>query len=173
MDILADKRIRGEKEVSVQLETVYPLRFLKQVLTCFFSIIGVDPSASFAANNSQLVNFVLDKYSRELPSNIRFFIRLNHGTALRRNPIAAKIPVTVVKDEHGRRSITANRPGNIFSEMTHPPFTLIMTEDTDFSDASQITGFANFGYDECASLTLQLKIGTSTTPLPGDYRLLT
>ena len=173
MNILTDKRIKGEKEIFVQLKNVYPLRFLKQVVTCFFTVIGVDPSASFAANNSQLVNFVLDKYSRELPPNIRFFIRLNHGTALRRHPIAAKIPVTLIKDKHGCSSIKFNRSANIFSEITHPPFALIMTEDTNFLDGSQITGFTNYGYDECVTLTLQLKIGLSTTPLPGNYISLT
>ncbi len=172
MSILASERIKGKSEVFVRLKDVYPLRFLKQVATCFFTIIGVDPSASFAANNSQLVDFVLDKYSRELPPNIRFFMRLNHGTALRRHPIAAKIPVTVAKDEQGHSLIKVSRPPSIFSEMTHPPFALIMTEDTDFPDASQITGFTNYGYDECVDLTLQLKIGRSTTPLPGDYRPL-
>jgi len=99
-------------------------------------------------------------------------MRLDDGTALRRHPIAAKIPVTVVKDEQGRSSITVSRPPSIFSEMTHPPFALIMTEDTDFPDATQITGFTNYGYDECVDLTLRLKIGRSTTPLPGDYRPL-
>jgi len=172
MSILASERIKGKSEVFVRLKDVYPLRFLKQVATCFFTIIGVDSSASFAANNSRLVDFVLDKYSRELPPNIRFFMRLDDGPALRRHPIAAKIPVTVVKDEQGRSSIKVSRPPSIFSEMTHPPFALIMTEDTDFPDASQITGFTNYGYDECVDLTLQLRIGRSTTPLPGDYRPL-
>jgi len=76
ISILASERIKGKSEVFVRLKDVYPLRFLKQVATCFFTIIGVDPSASFAANNPQLVDFVLDKYLDNVTLDKHFIVQL-------------------------------------------------------------------------------------------------
>lgn len=49
---------------SVFLSNIHPLRFLKQAVTCFFSLIG---TVTFSNNNPALARFVLEKHNTSLP----------------------------------------------------------------------------------------------------------
>jgi len=145
----------------VTLKDVYPLRFLKQVVTCFFSLIGAPGVAAFANNNPDLVQFVLDKYNTNLPPGFRFFMNLymysaEGNTSLRRWAGAGKISIQM----HG---IDAS----IIDEIAHPPFQLVMTEDNDpFNGATEITEFRNFAYDDQVNLKLALRVVSSDSPYP-------
>jgi len=53
---------------------MFPLRFLKQIVTMFFSACG----PGFQAKNPDLVRFVLNWDIRQLPGDFRFFAYLHH-----------------------------------------------------------------------------------------------
>lgn len=158
-----------QQEILVTLKQVYPLRFLKQIVACFFSVNGIDSAATFAQNNSQLVDFIRDKHRKELSDYYQFYLRLDMTKIMRHFPIAGKIKLNFTKGSNG--NIQQIRPveQSIFSEITHLPFALIMTEDSSYSDATKITGFRSYGYNECVDLKISLKIGSSSKPIPGHY----
>ena len=140
-------------EIGIVLQNVYPLRFLKQVVTCFFSIF---PDAGFAQANPALVGFVLNKEENNLPSESQFYLSLYQGPKLRQNPLSGLLnPFT------GEMSV--------FSEIAHPPFALVMTQGSEFQRGLDITHFKEYKYDEQTDLVLRLKVGEGHTPYPGDY----
>lgn len=169
----------GKTKIVVTLKSVYPLRFLKQIVTCFFSVVGARSGAGFARNYPELVKFVLDRYETHLPQDYQFYLRLyqpstrlHQPSKLRRYPIAAKLPVTYSKDESGNilpATINKASTPSVFSEMTHPPFALVMTHGTGFPDATNITHFKNYEYDEALDLNLALMIGQGPNLYPGSY----
>ena len=71
---------------------------------------------------------------------------------LKRLPLAGQISVR----HSGNQLISIS--GSILSEMAHPPFDLIMTEDGGFPGASEITCFTKYGYDQMKKeITLKLR----------------
>jgi len=159
--------------IAVALKNVYPLRFLKQIVTCLFSVTSVSPNTNFADNNPDLVKFVLDKYQTNLPEAYHFFLKLyRKPSKLRRIPIAGKLTVNYYKDKSNNiiPGTISTQSATVFSEMAHPPFALVMTNGTSFSDATDISYFKNFGYDDCADLIIPLSVGTGHTPYPGSYQ---
>jgi hypothetical protein len=57
---------------------------------------------------------------------------------------------------------------NIFDEIAHPPFQLVMTQDNDpFNGATEITDFKNFAYDDQVNLKIALRLISSDSPYPG------
>jgi len=152
---------------SITLHNVYPLRFLKQVVTCFFSEQG-KYGLGFLQNNATLAQFVLEKDNTHLPSGFRYFVNLYRRspiTPLRRYFMAVKIPV---KWNTGTGGISA-QGAYAFSEILHPPFQLLMTqENLDYSDATEITYFGNYGYDQqVTDFPLKLRVIGSSSPYPG------
>lgn len=165
--------ISSKNTIAITLKDVYPLRFLKQVITCLFSVVGKSPDSDFAGNNPELVKFVLDKYQTNLPESYKFYLRLfRKPSILRRVPLAGKLTVPYNKDKSGNivQGTIKNRNASVFSEIAHPPFALVMTHGTPFPAATEISYFKNFRYDECVDLVLPLKIGTGLTPYPGSYQ---
>lgn len=163
----------GKTEIAVTLKDVYPLRFLKQTVACLFSVVSIGPGAEFANNNPELVKFVLDKYETHLPQGYQFYLRLYQSHILRRHPIGGKLTVTYRK-ESGHilpHTMKAGEP-SVLSEMAHPPFALVMTHETDFPDATNITHFNDHKYDDQVDLVLPLMIGRGSTPYPGSYQAL-
>jgi hypothetical protein len=164
-DIIHAWQKRGQTQGRVTLHQVCPLRFLKQVVTCFFSVVGGPGGVAFAQNNPGLVQFILDRNEQALPT-YHFFLNLypfseKEPSALRRFPIAGKMKV--IYDKKGNiRPVEAHG----FSEITHPPFALAMTRDTSFFGATDITQFQQYGYDDCVDLDLELRIVSSTSPYP-------
>jgi hypothetical protein len=159
-------------ETAVSLKNVYPLRFLKQAATFFFSVIN-SPQAEFAKHNPDLVKFVLDRSETNLPADCQFYLRLykqsSPETTLRRYSLAGKIDVISTKDQTGAIKPFENGGPSAFSEFSHPPFMLIMTHGTKFPNATNITYFKDYQYDDEVELTLVLKIGESASPLPGSF----
>lgn len=168
-DIIMTWQNRGQTQGTVTLYKVYPLRFLKQVITCFFSVIGGPSGAAFAQNNPDLVNFVLNTHEKNLPDYHVFLDLYPYSakhTSLRRYPLAGKL--TVIYDEQGHIMPIES---HALHEITHPPFALTMTSDGTFFGATNITQFKNFNYDECVDLELNLRIISSTSPYPGATTL--
>lgn len=168
-DVLESLKLLGSPgEISITFKEVYPLRFLKQVVVLFFSISSV--GNALAKSDPKLSEFVLNKESTDLPEGFRFFMRLFESSSIRHMPLAAKLPITYNKTSDGE--IIDLRAGNptIFSEVTHRPFALVMTMDGEnFSDATEITQFAKFGYDDKVDLPLTLQISYKDSHYPSDY----
>lgn len=154
-------------EIDVVFHDVYPVRFLKQIVTCFFSVMGANTDAIFAARNPDLVRFVLNRDENSLPESYHFYLKLYRKSIIRRYPIGGKITLTYTKTEDGISLLEATPA--VFSEITHFPFALIMTQDRIFPDATEITDFKNFKYDDLTNITLKLSIGQGLNPYPGSY----
>lgn len=164
-NIIHNWKAKGKTEGIVTLKGVYPLRFLKQVITCFFSVVGSPDGAAFARQYPGLVQFVLNRQEQKLP-NYHFFLDLypvatDQNTSLRRYPLAAKI--TVITDGKG---MIKPLEAHVLSEYTHPPFALSMTLDNALFGATDITHFKNYAFDECVDIELALRIVKSTSPYP-------
>lgn len=159
---------RGITQSKVMLSNVYPSRFLKQVVTCFFSEVGAPGGGVFAGSNPGLVQFVLEKHNTVLPDGFRFFLNLypysSPRTSLRHFPNAGKL--TIRHDAEFKTM--APLYADTFSEIAHPPFQLLMTQNGDvFHNATEITGFASYGFDSVANLELELRTVSSASPYPG------
>jgi len=163
---IAESPLRHEKSVHLVLQKVYPLRFLKQVITCFFSVAGEPSGSLFARNNPELTNFILDRECKNLSEKYRFFMNLykrSQSTILRRYPIAAKLNVTFSPG----KGIQVNN-ACVLSEYTHPPFQFVMTEGDLFQGSLEISNLKQYGYDEQVDLDLQLQVIDSTNIYPGN-----
>jgi len=154
-------------EIMVVFQDVYPVRFLKQIVTCFFSVMGANTDAAFTMLNPDLVRFVLNRDESNLPESYHFYLKLYQKSIMRRYPIGGKMTVTYTKTGDGISLLEATPA--IFSEITHFPFALIMTQDRAFPDATEITYFKNFKYDELTNANLKLSIGQGLNPYPGSY----
>ena len=146
-------------EAAVTLHNVYPLRFIKQVVVCFFSV-----APGLRHTHPQLVQYVLGKEENRLPEGCRFFLNFYHGPKLRRWPIAGKITVAY---GNGRLIPLS---GSVLSEITHPPFALIMADETGFVGAGEITGFTRYEYDQVENVTLNLRVIRGESLLPGSFQ---
>jgi hypothetical protein len=157
----------GETQVNPKLTDVYPLRFLKQVVTCFFSVAGGQSGASFANNNPELVRFILERDFQTLPNKYRFFMNLcrrSSNTVLRRfPPLAAKISVSYVPGKDIKVTNSC-----ILSEYTHPPFQMVMTENDLFQNGFEISQFKNYEYEDQTDMELPLRVINSSSILPGN-----
>jgi len=148
-------------ETVLTLHDVYPLRFLKQVIVCFFSI-----TPGLAKTHPGLVQYVLNREEKQLAEDCQFFLNFYFGAKpkLRRWPLAGKI--TVLHREGKLIPIASS----IVSEITHPPFALVMSDKTGFVGAGNITSFANYDYDQqVKNLTLKLRVIKGESSLPGSF----
>ncbi len=167
-DVMVQWGRTNTKIGTIFLYNVYPLRFLKQVVTCFFSVIGAPGGAVFTDNYPGLAPFILDKHNTMLSVGFRLFMNLykysdTGKTQLRRWPIMAKI--SVAQDTNGNL-VPVNSA--LFDEIAHPPFQLIMTmENAPIQWATEITKLKNYGYDDQVNLGLQLRVVNSDSLYPG------
>jgi hypothetical protein len=134
---------------------LFPMRVFKQIVAMFFSSNG----PGFQQKNPDLVRFVLNRESRELPPNFRVFSFYTLSNRSRSAGITGVL--------HGTSS-------HVFTEMAFPPFGFVMTVDGQSApDPSlcEITGFAKFGYrDWRTGIQLHIPIKSIYSPFPGDYR---
>lgn len=164
--ILTRMQIDKVTSCVVVLKGVYPLRFLKQVTTCFFCVKGGFPGSTYSQVHPEMVKFILDKNESLLPPKYKFFLTLYGNDLLRRNPLIGQI--RTVFDESGELVDFGNPV--LFSEISHPPFSILMTEDkaSDFPDVTDITFFKNYKFDESADIKLNLQLQKSDF-LIGNY----
>ncbi|MCU0463422.1 MAG: hypothetical protein MUF38_02505 [Anaerolineae bacterium] len=153
---LNSKKITGDV---VTINNVYPLRFLKQVVACFMSVIGSRTNGHFLKKHPEFTTFLLDKQNNELPYNFRFFLSLSTSSEVRRLPILHKIEVN-------RLSLNVLSTMKL-SEIIHLPLHLIMTlDDKVIESSTEITVFKSFGYDEKTNIEIPLYVNTFKVPLP-------
>lgn len=132
----------------------YPLRFLKQVITMFFSV----NNDSFADLHPELVKFVLDKNSTELPSFYKIDLVLVKGEFSRSTGVCFNIDTT-------------NGSVKTFSEIAHFPFALqLIFGEVDRQRHGPIEGFVQYGLDERAEVWIDTITGSIATKYPDDYR---
>lgn len=135
---------------------ILPLRIIKQIATMFFSAV----SEAFSTENQELVQFVLDRERRYLPSEYSFYVYYNiEGTY--------RFSSTVVTWNlfEGRKSV--------FAEITFPPFGYVMTlngTDPPNDKLFPINHFAHFEYGEFYTAQLKLPVLPTFLTIPGDYR---
>jgi hypothetical protein len=58
---------------------------------------------------------------------------------------------------------------SFYAEIAHPPFAVLMTENSAFPDATEITFFKNFSYDETVDVFLKLSVAQRATPISGSF----
>jgi hypothetical protein len=162
-DIIWQLRKNKQSFCRVLLYDVYPLRFLKQVITCHLSNSNVP---NFSTYMPDLADFISNKSCTDLPSDIRVFLSLysaSDTTNLRRWSNVSRR--TIIQGEQGLiigESI-------IFDEITHPPFQLVMTEENqNYPHSTEITNFSKYRYDESDNLTIDLRMLSSSSPYPGQ-----
>jgi hypothetical protein len=132
----------------------YPLRFIKQAITMFFSV----NSPGYRNSHPELVRFVLDKNSTGLPPYVHVYLTLVKGPHARSSGVSGNYDIDA-------KSIS------VMTEVAHPPFALTMMFDFPKSyDLGNITHFAKYKYDEKAPVGVLLQTGYINTPYPDDYR---
>jgi hypothetical protein len=136
---------------------MYPLRFLKQIVTMFFSACG----PGLQEKNPDLVRFVLNRDLRALPPKFQFFAYLHHpdSAAIR------QAGLTGVAKGSGRM--------HVFSEIAFPPFGLIMSVDGHppiDERLCNITHLREYTYRTWDIIYLQMPVLHVSTVLPGDFR---
>lgn len=134
---------------------VYPLRFLKAVTTSLFSV----NSPEFQESHPDLATFVLDKDCMGLPDRYKFYLSLFLG------PISRYVGVA------GRRDVNSGLMAYL-TEFSYPPFSCLLTINTSqfVQPCGVISGFADYGYDQCTDIEIDVLVGFGHMPYPGDYR---
>lgn len=140
--------------VQISIANCYPLRFLKQAITMFFS---VNDSEIFLQRHPELSRFVLNPESTGLAPEYDVYCSLYRG------PIARHSGISTV--------YTIGRGTEVLTEIAHVPFALLLVFNAPY-DASltRISHFANYRFDEKCDIVLELFIGEGHTPFPKDFR---
>ena len=125
----------------------------------FFSVNGT----YFQKAHPDLVRFILNKESRDLPERVRVYAFYTFSNRSRSSGV-----ITVAKGfGSGNSTIHA------FSEITFPPFGFVLTVQSDppQSGFCEISGFSQFEYrDWRCGITMRLPLLPIYTVFPGDYR---
>ena len=150
------------KGAATQLAYPYhllPLRVIKQIVCMFFSVNG----ARFREAQPQLERLVLNNESRGLPPHIKIYVGYLHADRSREAGVAASVQLG-----DGVRA-TQRR---VYSEISFFPFSYILSFDSPAPEHEMldITFFANYGYNDFATLHLPIPTLSVYTPFPGDFR---
>lgn len=131
-----------------------PLRFLKQVITMFFSAVD----EGFAADHPELVKFVLNWRCRDLPPKYKIDLFLVRGNRARTSGFS------MMADLRSGQSLYS-------SEVAFFPFAVrLVVDDGPVPRVCPIEHFVDYGPDERARVTLTTVAGHIATKFPGDYR---
>lgn len=152
-DEIADQR-RGEIQgATVEFSEIYPLRFLKQIITMLLSA----NHAQFGIDHPELTSLVLNRRQTGLSERYKFYLSFFRG------PLGRMI---------GSAKYFNGRSWSNRSEVAFPPFSYIMTIDSPepILPVGDISNFANYDYDERVDMQLELVVGFGHTPIPGDFR---
>ncbi len=132
----------------------HPLRFLKQVITMFFSVNTPD----FADLHPALVNFVLNRDATGLPPDYKVELVLVRGGLARGFGV------------HGMVDTTTGRT-TVASEVAHYPFAVRLVHgEVAGPRRGVVEPLSRYGYDEQREVWLYTVAGWVTTKYPGDYR---
>jgi len=134
---------------------IYPLSVIKQIVVMILAINNPD----FSKENTELVDFILDKENNLLPPQYKIYSYYNI-IGMHRN-IAKSVQVSLTT---GKR--------RIMSEVSFPPFGYLLTIDSNKPDERllDISGFAEYEYDEQRGIELSMEVLPTHLLYPGDYR---
>lgn len=137
--------------------SIFPLRVVKQIVTMFFSV----NSPEFRTRVPYLEGFVLDKYRRHLPTEVRILV----GYALRGATRNSGVSGLLAMDEGTQQAFA-------ISEIAFFPFVFVMALESPSPDPrlTDISAFAQCGYNERRIVDLRLSVLPVNTPYPSDYR---
>jgi len=152
------KIVNGTTE-TIQFTNVYPLQFIKEIITMFFSV----NSPQFSATHTDLKKFVLDKESKLNSTKYALYIALMKGTIVRYVGTAGILHVKP------QSSII-----RIVSEISTSPFGFVLEIDPKpdkILGGSNIIGLAkDYGYNDKTDIHLKIPVLESNTEYPLDYR---
>lgn len=137
---------------------IHPLRCLKQVLSMFFSINNEKLRELYPS----LADFVMDKDSQDLPTDVEIFAYLTASQTLRYMGVTGQIR----KDKGLEKIIT-------LSELSFYPFGFVLClKDSPAPDDRlfSINYFAQYRYNDRQKIYLRLHELPVLLALPGDYR---
>lgn len=143
----------GTVKVSCRLA---PIRVLKQVICCFFSVNG---SLLHHEEVKVLKDFVLDRDVCKLPDKVRIYV---YATRSEKSRFSQLTPMCIVGTEKSF----------FFSEFAFAPLGFVLTWDTPppNPDLTDITDFSRVPYDQMQDLTLELPVKAIDTAFPCDFR---
>lgn len=136
--------------------SMWPLRFLKQIVVMFFSACGPE----LQKGNPALVRFVLNKEEQQFPDRIKIYAYLHHPTK------------SSIIRQSGLSGVVTPSGAHVFSEIAFPPFGLILSIDRPPIDRRlcELTHLAEHRFSTKRDVYLKLPVFPVTTPLPGDFR---
>jgi hypothetical protein len=146
-------------DVVVTIEcSICPLDVLKQILVMFCSA----SPPSFAQKHPRLVRYLLNPESRDADDQ-RVFLSLydvNNSNAARQSGLTGRID--------------GSRQSHLFSEISFPPFNLVMSVSGGNPDPRlfEITTFKDYAHREQRRVRLQLYNLAVNSYFPADYRSL-
>ncbi len=146
--------IKGENDNCIIINEIYPLRFIKQVLSMFCSL-------NANTRIDDIRHFVLDKDTfGGLIGKYRVYMYFTNYVGRRYSSLQAVLRF----DNH---SIIC------CSEICHYPFGFVLCfnpEDDNLLDLLDITHFTEYGYDFNTSIELQYVYREANTAFPLDFR---
>ena len=140
----------------IYINYLFPLSILKQIITMFFTVNGVQ----FRKANPELVEFVLNKEKMYLSPKYRVFVYYNIEGRFRTVGGAA-----ITNLNKGGKPIS-------LSEISFPPFGYMITFGSNPPDDRlfEIKHFARYDYSEWTPMELKLPVLPTHLAIPGDYR---
>jgi len=134
---------------------IYPLSIIKQIVVMLLAV----NNPGFVQANNELATFVMNKEFNLLPSQYRIYTYYNIIGMHRNVGLSGKISIPT-----GKMSL--------MSEVSFPPFGYLLTINSDKPDERlvEISGFANYRYDDLAEIQVRLAVLPTHLLYPGDYR---
>jgi len=141
-----------EKLVEIVLHDVYPLRFFKQVISCFCSRNG----PKFVKIHPKVQKYLLDKNSCDFDDSLTVLMYLNKQGFIIATGISGYI-------ENGRNYIV--------SEFNFPPFGFCLyAGHCKYDSRVDITFFSDYEYDENDDIAIKVPVLEKNNFLPDSYR---
>jgi hypothetical protein len=138
--------------------SIRPLDIFKQILVMFCSA----SPPSFAQKHPRLVRYLLNPESRDADDQ-RIFMSLYDVV---NSKVARQSGLT------GRINMEGEGSSHVYSEISFPPFNLVMSVSGGCPDPQlfEVTWFKEYGYREQATVRLTLNNLAVNSYFPGDYR---
>jgi hypothetical protein len=132
----------------------HPARFLKQVVTMFFTLCG----GGLASKNPLLAAFILNRYATNLPKGFEVYAYYNPTTRIRHSTVTGILNIN-------------GAPMVMFAEMAFMPFGFVFSIKSPSPDPRlvKISHLGNFGYDDYRTIELRLPSFSVINPFPGRY----
>lgn len=153
------QRLNGAKTRLAYPYHLLPLRVIKQIVSMFFSI---NPPR-FTEVQHELARFVLYKEQKYLSPQVKIYAGYLWSDRSR----SAGVTGSLQLDDPSGRTQT-----RIYSELSFFPFSYILSLDSPPPEHPMldISFFANYGYDDFATLHLPIPTVSVYTAFPGDFR---